>query len=119
METKLHDNMTAQEVFDYVCTHLRKQNQKSRIQLPDGKFICAYRGDNGHKCAVGCVITDEQYMSVMESSNMLMFLWIPIIQSHKGLLQELQTAHDCYNVDEWENRFQLAAAAKNLVYSSK
>lgn len=48
--------MTNEEIFEKVRTHLLTQNAKSMI---DG--ICLYRGPNGLKCAVGCLIEDEHF----------------------------------------------------------
>jgi hypothetical protein len=42
---------TAQEVFDQVATHLLTQRQRSTT-----KGNCAYRGDDGLKCAAGCLL---------------------------------------------------------------
>lgn len=49
--------MNAQEIFDKVVNHLRKQGHRSLSE--DGR--CLYRGSNGDKCAIGCIISDEDY----------------------------------------------------------
>ena len=43
--------------------HLIKQGRKSTGAKWDG---CAYRGDQGTMCAVGCLISDEEYVPEME-----------------------------------------------------
>jgi len=48
---------TLQETFDKVARHLLTQQAKA--EQPDGN--CAYRGEHGRKCAVGCLISDEEY----------------------------------------------------------
>lgn len=45
-----------------IIRHLRKQGRKA--EGPDGK--CMYRAPNGDRCAVGCIIPDEQYKPDME-----------------------------------------------------
>jgi hypothetical protein len=56
--------MTLQETFDKVCVHLLTQLQKSVFLDSNGSMACAYRGPNGLKCAVGCLIPDELYVDV-------------------------------------------------------
>jgi hypothetical protein len=51
-----------QEIFDKVAKHLLTQNRQAK-----GKTGCAYRGDNGDKCAIGCLIPDEDYGPKMEN----------------------------------------------------
>ena len=46
-----------QELFDKIATHLLTQGARSENSL--GK--CLYRGEFGRKCAVGCLISDEEY----------------------------------------------------------
>ena len=55
--------MTGQEIFDSVLAHLRKQGDASLNA--SGK--CAYRGEGGTACAVGCLIPDELYDPRIES----------------------------------------------------
>ena len=54
--------------------HLRKQKAFSFEivgKFPDGKPIyqCAYRGYDGTKCAVGCLIPDDVYSPFMENKT--------------------------------------------------
>jgi hypothetical protein len=53
----------AQEIFDKVVDHLATQKKQSRA-LGNGK--CAYRTEDGLKCAAGCLIPDSAYSSDME-----------------------------------------------------
>lgn len=50
--------MTLQEIFDTVVAHLRKQGRKSTTLVNQH---CVYRAPNGDKCAIGCLIRDEDY----------------------------------------------------------
>lgn len=50
--------MTNQEIFDTVATHLLRQNARSMGPRTDPRFGtlsrgCAYRGDGGLRCAIG------------------------------------------------------------------
>lgn len=56
--------MTDQEIFDKVCTHLIKQARQSK--LISYKSMCAYRGEGGASCAIGCLIPDALYYREME-----------------------------------------------------
>lgn len=49
-------NLTKQEFFDKVCTHLKTQRDVS--VGPHG--LCAYRGEDGKMCAIGPFLTDKQ-----------------------------------------------------------
>jgi hypothetical protein len=59
-ETMMVESLTnPADVFNYVVGHLRKQGCQSLQEGEDGG--CAYRGDGGTMCAVGCLITDDEY----------------------------------------------------------
>ena len=66
-------DLTKQEAFDRMVAHLREQKAFSirKLDLADGETIpgCAYRGEGGVKCAVGCLIPDELYSFEMENST--------------------------------------------------
>ena len=47
-----------QEVFDRVARHLLTQRRKSMIERSAGP-VCAFRGVDGTKCAIGCLIPDQ------------------------------------------------------------
>ncbi len=54
------------DVFNYVIEHLRKQRAKSVVNFAG---MCAYRGDRGAMCAVGALITDDEYRPFFEGST--------------------------------------------------
>lgn len=68
----------------------------------DGYEGCAYRGENGCRCAVGCLIPDDRYCPGMEKYR-ITHAWI---QGHHledlfpaylvDFLSTLQVAHDTY-----------------------
>lgn len=101
--------MNNQEVFDRVARHLLTQKVKSK-QACSGSYqdvVCAYRGQNGTSCAVGCLIPDEMYDTVMEGksvsailpySNGLQELFRNV---SLDLLGSLQTVHDNTHPEQW------------------
>jgi hypothetical protein len=55
------------ELFDAVARHLLTQNAQSCSIGPNGG--CAYRGDQGRKCAVGFMIPDELMTPDIEGAS--------------------------------------------------
>lgn len=114
-----------QEIFDKVVNHLRKQNAKSVDPVTN---TCLYRGPNGMKCAVGCIIPDKDYLPEMEGKTCK----YSDIHSEKdgivgrylyknnlpfNLLYELQLIHDEADVKYWEEEFRVLALEKGLNYT--
>lgn len=108
---------TAQEVFDYVIGHLVSQGKQS-IQM-EGREPCAYRGDNGLKCAVGVLISDEVYNDGMEGNSVDGLIkkfprecLITGIIKHKDILDDLQHMHD--SLSTWQNQDSFSHAAQRI-----
>lgn len=111
---------TDQEVFDKVAKHLLTQGERStgniynidydeEYEEPDDVSDCAYRGDNGLMCAVGCLIPDEVYLPSMEGQSVSSLLWGYTgnnLKEHLGsnqvLLQDLQDIHDETEPADWK-----------------
>lgn len=93
--------MTNKEAFNTVKDHLLKQQERST----EGG-ACAYRGNNDLKCAIGCLIKDEEYRPNMEG-NTVGELWekglLPasINEVDMYVLNCLQTIHDGEEPDYW------------------
>ena len=106
---------TEQEVFDYVSNHLLKQNEKSTL---GGNNQCVYRGDNGLKCAAGCLIADNEYKAILEGN-----IWYKLIDKglvlpdHKTLIMSLQNVHDGFNVSDWSNALSEVANEFSLKFN--
>ena len=80
-----------QEVFDQVARHLLRQGEQSTTE-DNG---CAYRGDNGLMCAVGCLMTDRQYTITYCDFEEHTASSLPGVNGSTGeLLDELQLIHD-------------------------
>lgn len=118
--------MTKREIFLKVKNHLLTQMVKS--MEPDSQS-CAYRGQNGTKCAIGCLIPDEHYDPIIERASMTTIgttdtKWISKISrvssvaagperladilndleipvAAHALLGELQTLHDQNEPENW------------------
>ena len=120
---------TAQELFNEVVSHLRKQKKQSLSQ----HGYCMYRGEDGLKCAIGHLIPDECYHNDMEgtyfvelpSYNSVIRSSCPEVQpfpvellqefeNNQELLTELVHVHDDHSPIEWEDRFEDLAKMLNL-----
>ena len=91
--------MTSQQIFNIVATHLFAQGKKSE----DHSKRCVYRGANGTKCAVGVLIPDEVYQSKWDQNSFsvdsIFYLKRDDMQPlapHRDLLVGLQRIHDNY-----------------------
>lgn len=136
--------MNLQEIFDKVVNHLREQGCRS--SRPGSRAFCSYRGENGLKCAIGCLIPDNLYHPKLEGRSILSIIKIcdeikdsPIHVTAKNILNyigyvdktdeekhktkllliDLQQIHDCCIVSHWEYRFQKCAKEFNLKYEQR
>ena len=118
--------MMNQEAFDKVATHLLTQNKRS-VSLDEQ--TCLYRSPDGLKCAIGCLISDEDYLPEMDDedsplsvngliSTLYKFHSIPSIQKLNTLdnefLNELQTMHDFTPTTDWKNELLKISKSYNL-----
>jgi hypothetical protein len=88
--------MTPQEVYDTVRDHLLTQNARSM-----NNAVCVYRSPNGLKCAIGCLIRDDEYFPEMEGEY-IMNLGINRFYDHEFLLDDLRELHDNHDPSEWK-----------------
>lgn len=111
-----------QHIFDTVVEHLVKQKKRSmrtRGSIPNwtSSFdfgyatdeLCAYRGANGEKCAVGALIKDEFYTPSMEMNTITHPGVAKGVEasgfnlsdySTRAMLHQLQRVHDDSNIYE-------------------
>lgn len=116
--------MTDRELFDFVVNHLVSQGCPSKQAF--GKN-CAYRGPQGRKCAVGCLINDDNYRPSLEGKVALHRHVVEALTNSVGsfdfaLCSALQTAHDQHNsepMSEWRARLveSLGAIAREFGFS--
>lgn len=103
---------TEQEVFDQVGKHLLAQMVRS-----EAKSTCLYRGPDGISCAAGCLMTDEEYNPSFEGNDWEMLVAADmVIGCHSTLIYKLQSIHDNYLPDKWEERLADLARANGLEF---
>lgn len=90
--------LTAQQIFDTVATHLLQQGRKAVIRNSEKSESCRYRTPEGLKCAVGCLIEDEEYQPEMEGRGVHTLAGLGLLPSRLSpfvdLLKALQRIHD-------------------------
>jgi len=115
--------MTPQEAFTKSVVHTLQQGKRSTRLMPySAKKVCAYRGDNGLKCAIGALIPDNEYIPEMEGNliidNFRRGFIPPSLAGFEDiwLLSSIQSVHDNEDVSEWENGFRRVAHVYNLIF---
>jgi hypothetical protein len=115
-----------QDAFDKVLKAIRKQ--KYIQSNDDSKGICAYRGPDGLRCAVGHLLPSSLYRKEMEGrrAGALKRIYPEIEKYFKNvdgyLLNDLQRAHDFSlgrkgNSIDWETKMKQIAFDYSLVYA--
>lgn len=103
--------MDDQEIFDTVAEHLFRQGTRS-YAMDRG---CLYRGPDGTKCAVGCLIQDDDYTPNMENKSVYALeedgLLPKYLMKNIRLLSSLQMVHD---TDGWGNRDEMRQALEEV-----
>lgn len=88
----MNTEWTDQTAFDAAYVHCMEQKVRS-VDTRD----CLYRGPNGTKCAVGCLIPDDLYHEDMEgSSGAGVVMSIGWAHLSMGLIDSIQNAHDTF-----------------------
>ena len=108
---KLDYNLkTDRDVFNHVRDHLIKQTQQAAYQ----SGYCVYRMSNGMSCAIGCLISDENYDEdiledqeaddgeVLNAVRLSNPDWKPSKNYHP-MLFFLQKVHDYLTPYTWES----------------
>ena len=101
----------AQSLFETISRHLFAQGELSvKPKNPNSVYDrCAYRGENGLKCAVGAVLPDEEYQKVFDEANMPVTSVVyeldhgptrKLFMGNLDLLANLQAVHD--DARNWE-----------------
>lgn len=126
--------LSKQQIFNRVSKHLLKQGRRSILPPTSPRVGCAYRGVDGTKCAVGCLIADRDYSPDFEGKSILRVelanTSVILAKLRKALakagvlnslplLVDLQDLHDTRLVDEWPAALSRLASAHNLVFKPK
>ena len=101
--------MNMLEVFNKVEAHLLSQGEKSMSSYLGLSDVCAYRGEGGKQCAVGCLIKDEFYHKDLEgwsAAPVLIASGINLSPEMEKMLNDLQYLHDGRDPKSWELRLQ-------------
>ncbi len=97
--------MTRQEMLHKMVAGMESQGWVKSC-LRGNEDLCVYRGDEGRKCAVGHLISDEEYDANMEITSNgieeLNYEYDLFNDEDIYFLEECQTAHD--NTDSPEER---------------
>lgn len=122
----MEQQLSAQQIFDRVATHLLTQGRRSLrfrpgSSLPEG---CAYRGTEGLRCAIGCLISDESYDPRMEGRSVhylvednagrATFPDLEPLWPHYELLRRLQKVHDESEPPFWLGQLRAIASEFGL-----
>ena len=112
---------TQQETFDTVAKHLLTQGTKSK----KGQ-TCMYRAPDGTKCAIGCLMADEDYSNKMEQHSFMASMTVRNAVGKSGhdvsmwnddFFSELQHIHDGEDVAGWFRALQDLAKDFNLKFN--
>ena len=104
---------TKQETFNIVANHLLTQNRQSLNEIG----LCMYRGPDNLKCAIGCLIADEDYYPAMEHNNIAWLLekgYLKKFLDHIVLLEELRKVHDNRHPTMWKKALDEISYEHNL-----
>lgn len=97
--------MNRQEIYNKVSRHLLRQKKKS---MSKHGHACAYRGQDGLKCAIGVLISNKAYTPCMEgtvASDLLESYSFGVrnTASNRVFLDDLQGVHDFCEPGDWKN----------------
>jgi hypothetical protein len=121
---------TKQDLFDHVARHLFKQHAKATIVVND-KMPCRYRTSDGFKCAIGCLIDDDNYSEGLERRNVLSIRGAieksigrqlsgdeySMAGKEINILYRLQRIHDHHEVREWPQLLYTTAEEYGLKFN--
>jgi len=106
--------MKAQEIFDTIVAHLRKQGGKAMEGIN-----CVYLASDGRKCAIGCLIPDGHPAQDSRGGVTSMLAGFPDLykrfNAHIHILQHMQFCHDGIAPEHWEKEFKSIAENYNLI----
>lgn len=93
-----------QEIFDTVWLGLKSQGFEGSFNTTECGPECAYRGEDGKKCAVGHLISDEDYQLDFEgygftedetcSVDATIRVSAKVKREHRKFVSDLQLIHD-------------------------
>lgn len=109
-----HNNLTAQAIFDHVVVGLALQGGRSVARAGEerpfdqtfGVGTCAYRGENGRKCGVGFLLTDDEVWCIGNHNPIATGPYDELVSTapvrfapFAKLLSDIQSVHDTCAVE--------------------
>ena len=111
-----------QTIFNRVAAHLLAQGRPSLSAIRLGE--CAYHGEDGLRCAVGCLIDDAHYSEALEGYSVQHGEVLQAVKSSLGLQHlaprttdlpgDLQQLHDLTPPEEWRKGERLPKQCSTL-----
>ena len=92
------ETSTAQEVFDFIATHLLTQGKKSQQR----DRHCVYRTSENLSCAAGCLMDGNEYKIGFEGlswGELVTYGRVP--SAHELMISEFQVLHDSQYPAYW------------------
>lgn len=102
VEDRFKDDLTEQEIFDFVAHHLGTMKER----CVDDRGRCVYRGPDNNSCAAGYLLTDGEAANVCNCDG-----FVPLCMNgkiphrlvrHQSMISSLQCIHD--SSGDWEDR---------------
>jgi hypothetical protein len=118
---------TLQETFDLIVSHLAEQKAPAKEQVHKGGQECPYLTDDGRKCAVGCLLSDEtarrcDHEGRLKGDSSVSGIWHLADKELRikdasdewaiRFYTRMQFAHDCMGTAD-DLKYALTEAAKN------
>lgn len=99
---KTQNGWTKEKMIEHIQTNFKGKSfrLKSSSMAEEASQLCAYRGIDGTKCAVGMFIPDEKYRVEMEDKTIIALqrdfasIDVHMPLETEGMFQ-LQMVHDC------------------------
>lgn len=110
------NDFTKQEIFEYICNHLLSQKTKCYNNKSKSGNGCLYRSGN-LKCAVGCLIPDEEYVPQMEAKDAFYLcrsFYNNVTEDMIDFLLMLQKIHDKLEPQYWKDNLIALGEELNL-----
>jgi hypothetical protein len=113
-----------QAALNKAYKHLMKQKEKSVSPSGPYEHLCAYRGAEKRRCAIGWLIPDRLYEQHFETRSVRAHSVQQVICRVFGIrgltfddvtfLRNLQAIHDVWDPTDWRNQFKLLAKKWDL-----
>jgi len=116
---------TLEQAFIVMADHLRRQGERS-VGVVHGEGTCMYRDPSGRKCAVGALISDDEYRDSLET---MLVTDLPVKAALDasgwptddraiGLYRAMQSVHDNYKPSQWRTHALFIAKEYGFVNKS-